>query len=229
MQPSSSVSKLLTQAIDWYQCDVVGWLLYCTSPDQLLLQEKRTIMHQPALDFLRIKERIRSQVHAPNLKKIYDSKENFLDWLHQEYMRDQAFYEAVIENAQKPKRDSTVNTVNQEIDVDAREYLRVLRLRYSDEASIIKNISNKTWGDIRDSNYPKVMLGLILGVSEEALVQNFGLYFLSRLKAQFAGSRTALLSSSGPNYWHELDRCEVELTYFKNKVVIPCIQHIKKK
>ena len=229
MQPSASVSKLFTQAIEWYQCDVVGWLMYCTSTDKHLLQEKRSTIQQPALEILRIKERIRAQVHAPNVKKIYSSKESFLDWLHQEYNRDQAFYEAIIENTQKSKSDSKVHTVNHEIDIDAREYLRVLRQKYCDEARIIDTISDKTWNDIKNSQYPKVMLGLILGASEEVLVQNFGLYFLSRLKAQFAGSRTALLSSSGPNYWHELDRCEVELTYFKNTVVRPCIQQMKKK
>jgi hypothetical protein len=73
------------------------------------------------------------------------------------------------------------------------------------------------WDEIKVSKYPKVMLGLILGASEEDIINNFGVYFINLLKAHFAGGRTAFLSSSGPEYWHELDRCKAELTYFKER------------
>jgi hypothetical protein len=71
------------------------------------------------------------------------------------------------------------------------------------------------------------MLGLILGANKEAIINNFGLYFINQLKAQFAGSRTAFLSSSGPASWHEIERCKAELTYFKKEVVNPIIKKLK--
>ena len=73
-----------------------------------------------------------------------------------------------------------------------------------------------------------MLLGLILGASAEDIMNNFGLYFVNLLKAHFAGSRTAFLSSSGPNYWHEIDKCKAELTYFKEEVVRPSLNAFKK-
>jgi len=225
---SSSVSKLLTQAIECYQVDVVGWIVYCTTPSQQFLKEKKKNTRLPSLELLRIQDRMNTQVHVPNYKKIYDSRQSFLEWLHVEHLRDQAFYETILKNPQRLKSDSSEQVLNREIDVAAKEYLQSLQQKNYDEAEIIKNIPESTWEKIKNNSYPKVMLGFLLGASEEAVVNNFGVYFLSRLKAQFAGSRTALLSSSGPNYWHELDRCDVELTYFKNTVVNPCLLQIKK-
>ena len=71
------------------------------------------------------------------------------------------------------------------------------------------------------------MLGLILGASKEAIINNFGLYFVNQLKAQFAGSRTAYLSSSGPTSWHEIERVKAELTYFKKEVIDPIVKKLK--
>ena len=65
------------------------------------------------------------------------------------------------------------------------------------------------------SKYPKVQLGLLLGVSKEAIVNNFGIYFITLLKGHFAGSRTAFLSSAGPASWYELEQLQAELTYLK--------------
>ena len=64
----------------------------------------------------------------------------------------------------------------------------------------------------------------MLGLSKEAIINNFGFYFINQLKAEFFGSRSAYLSSSGPYSWHELERIERELAYFKKEVVIPMIQ-----
>ena len=74
-----------------------------------------------------------------------------------------------------------------------------------------------------------MVLGLILGASSEDIMNNFGLYFVNLLKAHFSGSRTAFLSSSGPNYWHEIDKCKAELTYFKQEVILPSLNDFKKK
>jgi len=86
-----------------------------------------------------------------------------------------------------------------------------------------KEIPVEKWDEIKILKYPKVLLGHILGSSEEDIINNFGLYFINLLKAHFAGGRTAFLSSSGPEYWHELDKCKAELTYFKEEVIRPSL------
>ena len=68
----------------------------------------------------------------------------------------------------------------------------------------------------------------MLGVSKEAIVNNFGLYFINQLKAEFMGSRTAYLTSSGPSSWHEIERIETELAYFNKEVVTPLIKKVNK-
>ncbi len=85
------------------------------------------------------------------------------------------------------------------------------------------------WDEIKKSKYPKVLLGLILGASKEDIINNFGVYFINLLKAHFAGSRTAFLSSSGPEYWYELDKCKAELTYFREEVIRPSLGLLKQK
>ena len=139
-------------------------------------------------------------------------------------MRDQAFYETILKNPGKFKTDDKDILLNKEIDRSAKEYLKTIEKRKIDEEALIGRIQNDKWLDVKMSKYPKIQLGLILGVSQEAIVNNFGLYFMNLLKGHFAGSRTAFLSSAGPASWYELEQCEAELAYFKKEVVKPCIE-----
>ena len=178
---------------------------------------------------LRIQDKISTLLNTPQVQKIYDSKSDYITWLDKEYVRDQAFYEAILKNPGKYKLDLEDDLLNKEIDNSARKYLKNIKERRVDEESFICDIPDEKWGEIKISKYPKVMLGLILGASEEDIISNFGLYFINLLKAHFAGSRTAFLSSSGPEYWHELDNCKAELTYLKKEVVRPSLNVIDKK
>ena len=92
----------------------------------------------------------------------------------------------------------------------------------------LNSLKPEDWIEISNSKYPKVKLGLILGVSKEAIINNFGLYFINLIKAEFLGTRTAYLSSTGPSSWHEIDRIEKELEYFKKEVVNPMINKVNK-
>jgi len=150
-------------------------------------------------------------------------------WLDEEYERDQAFYEAILKNPGKYKLVSEDVSLNEEINESAKKYLKTIKNRRVEEESLINDIPVEQWDLIKVSKYPKVMLGLILGVSEEDIINNFGVYFINLLKAHFAGGRTAFLSSSGPEYWHELDKCKAELTYFKEEVIRPSLGVIKQK
>ena len=227
----SNVSKLLEMAIKRYQFDVVGWTKYCTETSNT----KRKALpsgSSESLEVLRIQDKLSTPLDIPPVQKIYNSKNTYINWLDKEYERDQAFYEAILKNPGKYEIDSEDESLNEEINHSAKEYLKTIKGRRINEESLINNIPTELWDEIKVSKYPKVMLGLILGASEEDIINNFGLYFINLLKAHFAGGRTAFLSSSGPKYWHELDNCKAELSYFKVEVIRPSldvINQVKKK
>jgi hypothetical protein len=214
-------------AIKRYQSDVVGWVRFCTE-NKISKRKSLSISKSKSLELLRIQDKISKPIDFPAIKKIYNSKDKFINWLDKEYVKDQSFYEAVLKNPTKYNIDLEDGILNQEIDNSAKEYLRKLKNRRSDEESLIRGISDKEWNKIKLSNYPKVLLGLILGASEHDIMENFGLYFINLLKAHFAGIRVAFLSSSGPNYWHEIDKCKAELTFFKQEVIRPSLNVFKK-
>jgi hypothetical protein len=218
----TGISKLLKMAINRYQFDIVGWTRFCTKNK---ISERKALPggKSESLELLRIQEKISKPFDTPPIQKIYDSKDEFINWLDKEYVKDQAFYEAILKNPSKYNLDLEDGLLNEEIDNSAKEYLKKLKRRKSDEKSLIGNISDEQWDKIKVAKYPKVLLGLILGASAEDIMNNFGLYFVNLLKAHFAGSRTAFLSSSGPNYWHEIDKCKAELTYFKEEVIRPSL------
>lgn len=224
----SNVSKLLEMAIKRYQFDVVGWTKFCKTST---ITERKTLSSGPSesLEMIRIQDKLSTPLDTPSVQKIFDSKKTYINWLDKEYERDQAFYEAILKNPGKYRLDKEDKLLNEEINNSAKEYLKTIHGRRVDEESSIDNITDDQWNEIRVSKYPKVMLGLLLGASEEDIVNNFGLYFINLLKAYFAGGRTAFLSSSGPEYWHELDNCKVELSFFKEEVIRPSLSKINKK
>ena len=219
----SKDSKLLEMAIKRYQFDVVGWTEYCID-NKVLKQKALPIYRQKPLENLRIQDKILTGLSTPPIKKVYESPNHYIRWLDEEYVRDQAFYEAILKNPGKFKTDNKDILLNKEIDNSAKEYLNTIEKRKIDEEALIGRIQNDKWLDVKMSKYPKIQLGLILGVSKEAIVNNFGLYFMNLLKGHFAGSRTAFLSSTGPASWYELEQCEAELAYFNKEVVKPCIE-----
>ncbi len=222
------ISKLLEMAIKRYQFDIVGWTRFCTGNK---ISERKALPRgkSESLELLRIQDKISKPLDSPPIQKIYGSKDEFINWLDKEYIKDQAFYEAILKNPSKYNLDLEDSLLNKEIDNSAKEYLKKLKGRKSDEESLIREISDEQWDKIKVVKYPKVLLGLILGASAEDIMNNFGLYFVNLLKAHFASSRTAFLSSSGPNYWHEIDKCKAELTYFKQEVIRPSLNAFKKK
>jgi hypothetical protein len=226
VKESIPISSLLKSAIKRYQFDIVGWTEYCVN-NKTLKQKALPKYRQKPFEDLRIRDRLDSSFGTPSIKKVYESPNHFISYLDEEYIRDQAFYEAILKNPSKYKLDIKDNKLNEEIDRSAKKYLKTIKKRKIDEELLIKEIKNNDWFEIKNSKYPKVMLGLIMGANKEAIINNFGLYFINQLKAQFAGSRTAFLSSSGPASWHEIERCKAELTYFKKEVVNPIVKKLK--
>jgi len=226
LKENVQISNLLKSAIKRYQFDIVGWTEYCVS-NKSVKQKALPIYRQRPFEDLRIRDRLYSSFSTPSIKKVYESPDHYVRYLEEEYNRDQAFYETILKNPSKYNLDTENNKINEEIDKSAKKYLKTIKKRKIDEELLINEIKNNDWFEIKNSKYPKVMLGLILGADKEAIINNFGLYFINQLKAQFAGSRTAFLSSSGPASWHEIERCKAELTYFKKEVVNPIIKKLK--
>jgi len=228
MQKKSNISNLLKMAIKQYQFDVVGWVNFCNEKKNTefrLIPEHKS----ESLDILRIQDKISKFLNTPPIKKIYNSKSEFINWLDKEYTKDQTFYETILKNPRKYKLGLEYNLINKEIDESAKNYLKTIKKFRVNEKSIINDISDNKWYQIKISKYPKVFLGLILGASEKDILNNFGIYFINLLKAYFSSGRTAFLSSSGPEYWHEIDKCKAELTYFKEEVIRPTLYEFKKK
>jgi len=219
----SADSKLLKMAIKRYQFDVVGWTEFCID-NKVLKQKALPVYRQKPLENLLIQNKILTGLSTPSIKKVYESPKHYIKYLDEEYVRDQAFYEAILKNPGKFKTDSTDILLNEEIDNSAKKYLKNIKKRKIDEGALIDRIHNDKWLDVKMSKYPKIQLGLILGISKEAIVNNFGLYFMNLLKGHFSGSRTAFLSSTGPASWYELEQSKAELAYFNKEVIKPCIE-----
>ncbi len=227
MPTAPNMSKLLEMAIKRYQFDVVGWTKFCK--ENKTAEKKALPPVQPeTLELLRIQDKLSVSISAPPVKKIFSSKEAYKNWLKEEYQRDEAFYEAVLKNPGKYSVDPDDTTLNEEINTSAKKYLNTIKNRRAEEETHINGITDEQWNELRVSKYPKVLLGLLLGASEEDIINNFGLYFINLLKAHFSGSRVLFLSSSGPEYWHELDKCKKELDYFKEEVIRPSLELIHK-
>jgi hypothetical protein len=224
----SGISNLLSNAIKRYQFEVVGWAEYCND-NTSFNQKALPLYRQNPLENLRIRDRILNPLGTPPLKKVYETPKHYIKHLDEEYVRDQAFYEAILENPGKFNTDDEDILLNKEIDQSAKKYLKTIDRRKVDEEELIRDVQNDDWRYVKVSNYPKVQLGPVLGAAEDAIVNNFGVYFINQLKAQFAGSRTAFLSSSGPESWHELDKCKAELSYFKKEIVKPAVKKLHPK
>jgi hypothetical protein len=227
LKKNIGISKLLADAINKYQYDVVGWTEFCID-NKNLKQKALPKYREKHLQELRLNERNLSSISNPPLKTVFSSKDTYIIHLDKEYVKDQAFYEAILKNPGKYKADIDDELLNEEIDISAKKYLKNIKKRKNDEEAIINSLKPEDWLEINKSKYPKIQLGLLLGLSKEAIINNFGLFFINQLKAEFMASRTAYLTSSGPSSWHELDRIEKELAYFNKEVVTPLIKKVNK-
>jgi hypothetical protein len=227
LKKNAGISKLLTDAIKKYQYDVVGWTEFCVN-NKNLKQKALPKYRENPLDDLRLKERNLSNICNPPLRTVFASKNTYITHLDKEYVKDQAFYEAILKNPGKYRAGNDDKLLNEEINRSAKKYLKTIKKRKTDEKAIINSLKPEDWLEISKSKYPKVKLGLMLGLSKEAITNNFGIYFLNQLKAEFFGSRTAYLSSSGPALWYEIEKIEKELEYFEKEVVTPMIKKTEK-
>ena len=226
LKQSLAVSKILKMAIKRYQFDVVGWTEYCID-NKDLKQKALPVYRQKLLENLRIQNKILASLSTPSIKKVYESPNHYILWLNEEYVRDQAFYETILKNPSKSKTDFEDISLNKEIDKSAEKYLKTIDKRKIKEEALIRGIQDDNWYRIKMSKYPKVQLGIILGATGEAIVNNFCIYFINQLGAILGGSKTAFLSLTGPATWYEIDQCKAELAYFKKEVVDPIVKNLK--
>jgi hypothetical protein len=116
---SSRVSTLLSRAINRYQFDIVGWTEYCND-NKVLTQKALPIYRQKPLENLRIQDTFLTGLNTPSIKKVYESPKHYIQYLEEEYVRDQAFYEAILKNPGKLKTLDKDILLNKEIDHSAK-------------------------------------------------------------------------------------------------------------
>jgi hypothetical protein len=227
LKTSLPVSKILKTTIKRYQFDVVGWTEYCIDNKDLKQNELPVYRRKP-LENLHILNKTLTSYSTPSIKKIYESPNHYIQWLDEEYTRDQAFYEAILNNPDKSKTYVEDNLLNKEIDKSAENYLKTIEKRRINEEALIKGVQDEHWHLIKMSKYPKVQLGIILGATGASIVNNFTIYFINQLRASIGSSKTAFLSLTGPATWYEIDQCNAELEYFKKEILYPIIKSLKK-
>ena len=225
-RPGSSVSKILKMAIKRYQFDIVGWAEYCID-NKDLKHKALPLYRQKFLENLRIQNKILTSITTPSMKKVYESPDHYMKWLDEEYRRDKAFYETILKNNRKNMKDYEDISLNKEIDKSAEKYLNIIDKMKINEMVLIRGIKDDNWCRIKLSKYPKVQLGIILGATGEAIVNNFCIYFINQLGAILGSSKTAFLSLTGPATWYEIDQCKAELEYFRKEVVDPIVKNLK--
>ena len=227
----SATSKFLELAIKKYQFDVVGWVDYCID-NAKTNQKELPVYREKPLESLLVQDKFTTSYSTPPLQKVYNSQDTYVNWLDEEYARDQAFYEAILKNPQKLMTFLALEEIdenkeiNEEINKSATDYLKVIETKKFDEKLIIKKIGEEDWLKIKMSQYPKVQLGIILGISPESIVNNFAVYFFNQLKSHFVGSNTAFMSSTGPASWYEMEKCRAELGYFRERALNSSIQNL---
>ena len=178
LKKNAGISKLLSNAINKYQYDVVGWTEFCID-NKNLKQKALPKYREKPLENLRLQERNLSSISNPPLKMVFASKDTYITHLDKEYVKDQAFYEAILKNPGKFREGFDDKLLNEEIDKSAKKYLKNIKKRKTDEEVIINSLKPEDWLEISKSKYPKIQLGLMLGVSKEAITNNFGLYIPS--------------------------------------------------
>ena len=97
LKKNVGISKLLTDVIKKYQYDVVGWTEFCIDNKNLKQKTLQKYRENP-LEDIRFQERNLSNTGNPPLKKVFASKDTYITHLDKEYIKDQAFYEAILKN-----------------------------------------------------------------------------------------------------------------------------------
>jgi hypothetical protein len=218
---SDTLSKASQMSMDNYikrfQYDVVGWTQFIIDCREPLLDKLPEFCPEPSKN-LPIRDRSTSLVCAPPIEKIYENKESYLQWLKEEYARDHAFYQCILERSKSANRKE-LGELQIEVDCNARDYLKVLEKMELSEKERILAIPDADWELISKSKYPKIELARLLGAIPEAIVANFGIYLYSTLQGEFTGSRSAFFSATGPTYWQVLEASKAELDYFRTKAL----------
>ena len=153
LKKNADISLLLRNAIKKYQYDVVGWTEFCIDNKNLKHKVLPKYREKP-LENLRLFERNLSSIVTPSLKTVFSSKDAYISHLDKEYVRDKAFYEAILKNPGKYRADSDDTLLNEEIDRSAKKYLKTIKKKKIDEIAIIDSLKPTDWLELRKSEYP---------------------------------------------------------------------------
>jgi hypothetical protein len=168
-----------------------------------------------------------------SLKDVYRSKDDYLNYLREQYDKEIQFYQAILRGERSyaelyPELDELGifdSDMEEEVESATRGQLEELTRNLRDETAIIKAISDKDWERIRRSPNPKITLALVLGADPKDIRENFHSSLLVRMRAQRMGQRTAFYSWQGPKMWTGLEDFEVQVDRVVEAVLDPIIAY----
>ncbi len=168
-----------------------------------------------------------------SLKDIYRTKDEYLNWLRQQYDREIQFYRAILRGEASyselyPELEELGifdSDLTDEIQASTRDQLDELNQNLREETAIVKGITDADWEKISSSSNPKITMAVILGAAPKDIKENFQTSLLVRMRAQRMGQRTAFYSWTGPKIWDGLEDFEVQVDSVVDAVLDPIIAY----
>lgn len=143
------------------------------------------------------------------LADVYRTKDDYLNWLREQYERESQFYHAILSGEKEygdiyPEYEEMFmfdSEMEEEVLASARAQIEELDKNLKEEIQLISDIPDEEWKKVAESKNPKVTLGQLLGAKASDIKENFSNYLLVRMRAQRMGRRSAFYSWEGPTIW----------------------------
>jgi len=160
------------------------------------------------------------------IQDIYRSKDDYLNWLREQYGKETQFYEALLsgkvtyQQAYPELYEAGLFDSQLEIEVEssAKAQIKEMARALKEEIGIISAISDVDWARVASSKNPKLALASVLGASNAQVKENMTTYILVRFQAQRMAKR-ADLSSQGPLAWYTQDELPVQVDRLADAVM----------
>lgn len=168
-----------------------------------------------------------------SLKDVYGTKDDYLNWLREQYDKELQFYRAILKGDKSyaelypelAELDIFDSDLEEEIQASTKAQLEEIAHNLREETEIINGISDEDWGRVARSPNPKITLALVLGASSQDIKENFQTTILVRMRAQRMGQRGAFFTWTGPKMWDGLEDFEVQVDRLVDAVLEPIIAY----
>jgi len=169
------------------------------------------------------------------LEDVYRSKDDYLNWLREQYQREMEFYHTILSGEKDygdvyPEFEEMFmfdSEMEEEVLASARAQLEELDRNLKDEIRLIDKISDRDWEKVAKSSNPKIALGQLLGAKARDIRENFSNYLLVRMRAQRMGRRTAFYSWEGPTIWAGQEDFGVQVDSVIDRLLKPLLGNLE--